>query len=215
MLNKKSLQKAINFSNKVYSRLLEEFKDEHHVVGQTEKSHLLRLTKTLELGNFFNKKILDIGCGLGAFYQCLKDRGIEVDYYGIDINPHLIANCKEKYPEIADNFTVFDITTEDMGMKFDFVVAIGVIGLHLGEGINMKIAELLINQVDKHATIGYAIGMTSFLTRRPSPDTFYFKPEELLKIITKKCNNFRLDHTYLPHDFTFFCYKNDFYSNNN
>jgi hypothetical protein len=56
-------------------------------------------------------------------------------------------------------------------------------------------------------TVGIAITMTSSLTRKPHPTTFYYNPLEILAGTFEFCSNVRLDHTYLPHDFALFCYK--------
>jgi hypothetical protein len=54
--------------------------------------------------------------------------------------------------------------------------------------------------------------MTSSLTLRPAEDTYYYDPAAVLRKIAGFCSNVRLDHTYLPHDFTVFCYTLDLYT---
>lgn len=168
MSKKAKFQEETNNSNKFYKNLLEENTDEHKIVGQSERSHTIRFSTAMKLGDFSNMKILDLGCGIGGFYQWLKDKNINVDYYGIDISPDFIEHCKEKYPEISSHFKVFDIISNDMAEKFDYIVAIGVLGLNFGDNINMEMTERLITQVHNHSTIGYFISMGSMLTRKPS-----------------------------------------------
>jgi len=57
------------------------------------------------------QKILDLGCGNGRWYQFLKEQGIRVDYYGLDISEKLLKIAKEKYPEVGAKFTAGEITS--------------------------------------------------------------------------------------------------------
>lgn len=212
-MDKKTIDTANSLSIELHSRLMDQEIDEHRIVSQNERSHALRFSKIMELGDFNGKSILDVGCGLGAFYNLIKEKCIEADYFGIDINPRMIEKCKEKYPEIANHFLVHDIIVEDFVKKFDYIIVVGLINLDFGVNINNVMTEQLINQIHKHANIGYAVSMTSSLTRNPSTESYYYKPQEIISIISGICNNFKLDHTYMPHDFTVFCYKDDFYSN--
>jgi len=56
------------------------------------------------------QKILDLGCGNGRLYKFLKDRNLDVDYYGLDNAEELIKICQEKYPEIAGHFITSEIS---------------------------------------------------------------------------------------------------------
>jgi SAM-dependent methyltransferase len=42
--------------------------------------------------------LLDVGCGSGYFFHSLKSRGIDVEYYGIDASPALIAIGRQYMP---------------------------------------------------------------------------------------------------------------------
>lgn len=212
MINKNDIDKANVHSLESHTILFEQSTNEHTIVGQSEQSHVKRLEKMFELADFSGRTILDVGCGLGAFYKLLKEREVVTDYYGIDINPKMIDECKGKYSEIADHFSVFDLLSENLDRKFDYIIALGVINLDFGGTLNLKMTEKLIAQIHNHAQVGYAIGMTSSFTRKPQEDTFYYKPEDIISYVGKHINNFKLDHSYLPHDFTVFCYKDDFYT---
>lgn len=51
--------------------------------------------------------VLDAGCGQGAFTDLLAKEGMSV--FGVDISEVGIRKAKEKYPELADRFFVFDL----------------------------------------------------------------------------------------------------------
>lgn len=195
-----------------FTRTLEEFEDEHYAVAQSKISHLKRFEKMLELGDFNNKHILDVGCGIGGFYDFLKEKSVTCVYTGIDINPKMIDAAKERVPGIKDQFFVFDILEKKMEKTFDYVISVGPLNLKFDPGLNMEFTIGLLKEMFHLAEIGSAISMTSALTKKPSIGTFYYDPAIVLSKTAKFCSNIKIDHTYLPHDFTIFCYKRDLYS---
>ena len=195
-----------------FTGTLEESKEEHHAVAQSKISHLKRFEKMLELGDFNNKRILDVGCGIGGFYDFLKEKNVACDYTGIDIIPRMIDAAKERIPEIRDKFFVFDIIEKKMNKTFDYVVSIGPLNLEFESGLNMDFTMRLLKEMFQLAAIGSALSMTSSLTQKPGKETFYYDPVVILSETVKFCSNIKIDHTYLPHDFTIFCYKRDLYS---
>lgn len=200
-------EKNLNY----FSKLLKKFDDDHHVVAQSRVSHLKRFEKLLELGNFQHKRILDVGCGIGGFYAFLKEKGIDADYTGIDINDKMIDKAQRKFPAIRDKFFVIDILEEKITQNFDYVLSNGPLNLVFDDHLNVELTVKMINNMYAMATIGMAITMTSSLTRKPNEDTFYYDPMEIFSRIVPFCTNVRLDHSYLPHDFALFCYKKDLY----
>jgi len=40
------------------------------------------------------KRVLDLGCGRGIFLELLRDR--EIDGYGVDLDPKMVAQCRER-----------------------------------------------------------------------------------------------------------------------
>jgi SAM-dependent methyltransferase len=204
---KKVKEKNLTF----FSGLLEESNDEHYVVAQSEVSHRKRFEKILELGSFKNKILLDVGCGIGGFFDFLKEKGINCDYTGIDINSRMIEIAQEKHPDIKDKLFVFDIIENNMNRQFDYVISNGPLNLKFASRMNMDMTMRLIHEMYNLARIGIVITMTSGLTRKPHPETYYYNPLEILAETVKFCVNARFDHTYLPHDFALFCYKKDLY----
>lgn len=195
-----------------FSGLLNESDDPHHAVAQSKISHLKRFEKILELGDFQGKSVLDVGCGIGGFLDFLGEKGITCNFTGIDINPGMIEKARERHPEIKENFFVCDIIEEDLDRQYDWVTSNGPLNLKFDGTMNMDMTMRLIEQMYKLARTGIAITMTSALTRKPNEATFYYSPQEILTETFKFCSNMRFDHTYLPHDFTLFCYKKDLYN---
>lgn len=78
-------------------------------------------------GTFFNKKVLDFGCGYGRLCQAVPPS----DYLGVDINPSAITkaeteNPKYKFLHSKDLSEVVDIRS------FDFIMFYAVL-LHLSD----------------------------------------------------------------------------------
>lgn len=195
-----------------FSKILEESENEHHAVGQSKLSQTKRFEKISELGDFNGKRLLDVGCGIGGFYRFLKEKGIVCDYFGIDINPGMIAAAKEKFPENKDKFFVFDILEEQMTETFDYVISVGPLNLKFETNQNMDFTMRLMKEMVRLTIVGAAISMTSSFTRKPNEETFYYNPAVVLSETAKFCTNIKIDHTYLPHDFTIFCYKRNLYN---
>ena len=62
----------------------------------------------IKLLNKNNKRsIIDIGCGYGAFFEFLSERGADDiwSYYGYDVSNEVIKFCKEKYSPEAVFYT--------------------------------------------------------------------------------------------------------------
>ncbi len=195
-----------------FTKTLEESGNEHHAVAQSKVSHMKRFEIILELGDFNNKRLLDVGCGIGGFYEFLEEKGIHCHYTGVDINPKMIHAAKEKNPGIKDNFLLFDILEKKIDKTFDYVISVGPLNLKFEDGLNLDFTMRLIKEMVDISTVGSALSMTSSLTRKPHADTFYYDPAEILSKTVEFCPNIKIDHTYLPHDFTIFCYKRDLYN---
>ncbi|MCP5105523.1 MAG: class I SAM-dependent methyltransferase [bacterium] len=194
-----------------FTKTLNQSKDEHHAVAQSKISHLKRFEIMMELGDFNKKSLLDVGCGIGGFYEFLLEKNFACAYTGVDINPKMIETAKEKYPRISDNFFLFDILEKKMDRTFDYVFSVGPLNLKFGTGQNMDFTMRLIKEMHRLSLFGSALSMTSSFTRRPNDETFYYDPAAVLSETSEFCTNVKIDHTYLPHDFTIFCYKKDLY----
>ena len=184
--------------------------DIHKMVGQSEYSHLKRFEEMLKLGEFNGKTILDIGCGTAEYYNFLQKLNIDVEYYGTDISEDMISVAKKMNPKIAQNLFVHDIISNNLDRTFDYIICIGIINLDFEGKLNIEMTEQLLSQLDKYSNIGFAISMTSSLSKNPTKGTYYYKASEIIDFVSKIINNFTISHSYLPHDFTLFCYKHQF-----
>lgn len=94
-------------------------------------------------------RVLDVGCGNGRLYTALKDR--HVQYVGVDQNPYLIEQARERYPDAQ--FFVGDILSLDTipgiaGEKFDCIFSVAVVchipSLELRKRVIAAMHDLLV-----------------------------------------------------------------------
>ncbi len=72
--------------------------------------------------------VLDIGCGSGYLFHSLRDRGLEVEYHGLDAAPSLIAIGRKLMPAYglrAERLRVARI--EDLAGAADHVICMNVL----------------------------------------------------------------------------------------
>jgi len=60
----------------------------------------IRFQVLTEVGIQDGDSVLDVGCGFGDFYAWIKQKGIAIDYTGVDLSPDLVAKGREIYPDI-------------------------------------------------------------------------------------------------------------------
>ncbi len=82
-----------------HSQLTGHSAPEKRVGWQTPESQRIRFEALTAVGSLLGAKILDIGCGLGAFWGYLRERDIAVDYTGVDLFFDVIREAKKLYPD--------------------------------------------------------------------------------------------------------------------
>lgn len=160
-----------------YNRHLKDFGDKPQAVGWTAGGQLRRYETFLNIaGDLSGKKILDFGCGKGDFYGFLKDRGISVNYSGIDVNENLIKLAMSKFPETE--FIAADIEESGFNREFDLIFICGVFNLRIaGVEESMKNVLKILFRLCRGAL--YVNLLTYYVPQR-SVEPFYVKPEEIL-----------------------------------
>jgi SAM-dependent methyltransferase len=88
------------------------------------ESQLMRFEQLATIGDLTGARILDLGCGLGHFYEFLRERVGDIQYTGIDIVPEMIDAAKRRYP--AATFEWRDVLTDPLGEDYDYVLISGV-----------------------------------------------------------------------------------------
>jgi len=80
------------------------------------------LDKFLPLKKGEGKKVLEIGCGIGAFAKILNERGFRVD--ATDVSPFIVERAQKIHKDI--NFRLLNIEKATINEKYDYIFAFEV-----------------------------------------------------------------------------------------
>jgi SAM-dependent methyltransferase len=175
-----------------YNRHLKDFGDSPQAVRWTPDGQRLRYETLLRIaGDFSGKRIVDFGCGKGDFYGFIREKGLCVNYCGIDVNEKLIGLAGKKYPEAE--FITADIEETDIGRKFDIGFVCGVFNLRIaGIEASMKDALKKLSGICEEAI---HVNCLTYYVPRKDIELFYVRPEEILQFaITELSGSVILRH---------------------
>ena len=179
---------------------------DHRGLGYGQRSSQeKRFEALLELGDFDGRRLLDVGCGFGDFLSFLHDRGIEPRYTGIDICAPMVDRCEERFAHSGSRFLVADALAYQPDGPYDFVIASGVFGLE-AEGARERIRPTL-ERLFGFCRTGMAANFLSARSPKHAAQRVYVEPAEALDIAFALTPAVRMDHGYLPNDFTIHLYK--------
>ena len=147
-----------------------------------------------------DSSIIDIGSGLGDFWEYLKNHGYNVKYTGIDIVPDFVERAKNKYCGEADFFCM---DLKEVKNNYDYVFASGTFN-HKQKN-NEKYIIKAINIMFNIAAKGVIFNLLSIYTTSNMKDNkmfYYYDPEKIVEYARKLTNKVLIKHDYLPNDFT-------------
>jgi SAM-dependent methyltransferase len=192
---------------KRYSDRLAQHGPTVEALGWTKPKHRLRYKILLEywLSRSTSQpfRVLDFGCGFGDLFGYARDRGISIDYTGLDINPDLIRVARERYP--AARFLCMDLFAETLDEKFDIVLSSGVHNYRLAD--NQGFVERSFELFDHLSTLGFASNFLSERVNFRAEDNHYSAPEDILTLALRLTSRVTLRHDYMPFEFTIFVDK--------
>jgi len=166
----------------------------------------IRFKVLTELGDFQGKKILDLGCGIGDFYQYLQEHKIECEYVGYDINPNIIKLAKERFPKV--NFEVKDILEEDFP-HFDYIVSTSSFNNKLESISNYEFIQKILEVSYNHIRNGGGIAvdfLVSYVDYKHDY-AFYYEPEKIFSIAKNITRRVLIRNDYPLYEFAVYLYK--------
>lgn len=89
--------------------------------GPEGKTHPSRV-KVLNLLEGMSS-VLDVGCGNGVMFEMIREKGLELDYLGVDVTEKLLTVARELFPAEAHRFrhmSLYDL--KKFSRRFDAVV---------------------------------------------------------------------------------------------
>ena len=180
-------------------------------LGWSEKGQQIRFAKLANQirFNICNDTILDVGCGHADLYLFLSLlHGFEPhQYFGIDAMQEAIDCAREKYPKIpVDNLSTLDLdSVVENEFKPTWIFCSGTMSFK-SEFDTMTFIGKMWEMSEK----GIAFNCLSSLKDKGhvTEDPVIWKdPSAILKFCMTLTRNVRIDHSYLPHDFTIQMFK--------
>ncbi len=168
-----------------------------------------RFAAAAGLGSLHGKRVLDVGCGFGDLLAWLNARGIEPEYTGMDICRPMIDRCRKRFKrEIAARnarFVVGDALTFPCDRPYDYIIASGIFG-YAAKDTRKRLQPTLERLFDL-TRIGLAVNFLSRRAASRSPGRLYLHPADVLQFALKLTPAVKLDHGYMPNDFTLCLYR--------
>jgi SAM-dependent methyltransferase len=163
-----------------------------------------RFGAILGLGELHGASLLDVGCGFGDLLAWLEARGVQPRYTGVDLCQPMVAHCRKRFAGSDARFVTGDALTWTPEAPADFVVASGIFGLAARDArtrLRPTLARLFT-----FCRKGLAV---NFLSNRAPRRVarLQLDPCEMLKEALALTPSVRLDHSYLPNDFTLLLYR--------
>lgn len=178
---------------------------EKRVGWRTASSQRVRLETLASVGGLRGKKILDVGCGLGALWAYLREQGVRADYTGVDLFAPVIAEAAKAHPDAV--FETRNILARPFGRaRFDFVFLSGVFNVKIRD--NWKYMRALLSVSLRQAREAVAFNVLNAEAELKEPDRFSAQAKDLValgrRLGAPKIH--LLDH-YHHLDLTLFFYK--------
>lgn len=179
--------------------------------GIKEWAAELRQIKMLEvISNARDKKVslLDVGCGYGALADTIKEIGLNVDYFGVDVVPEIVAEARKRHPDYK--FYTGDFLELSLE-QYDYVVCNGIMTQKLtATTLEMNnYCKCLIKMLFDKATHGIAFNLMNTHVNFQKDSLYYRNPVELMAwCISELSPHIKVDCAYeLFYEYTIFLYK--------
>jgi len=143
--------------------------------------------------------ILDVGCGLGLFYEHLMKEGRTCEYAGYDIVPEFIEFCRTRFSDCS--FMLRNILTEGIGGTFDTVVMSQTWNNRYQESDNLRVIQSALRLAFEATRVSVSIDMLSSYADRQNPEVFYYSPEDMFAFAKTLTPRVTLRHDYRPFEF--------------
>lgn len=173
---------------------------------ESREAQYMRFEMLISNIDIQNKKILDVGCGLGNLLEYLLDRGIDVMYTGVDLLEDMIKSAKSK--NLPGEFYCMDIFKQHPfdEKSFDIVYTSGIFNLNMGNNL-----EFLERAFGRFVELSKELVVFNLLDEN-SPDKedtyYYYNHEQVVSMLLEQYSqieSIEVVRGYLNNDFTVFC----------
>lgn len=205
--------KSLMIENSEISKMISDYNTWFQIHGDSHLSVGWNKPKSKERFEIFYREfsplllkrrmtVIDLGCGLAHFYQYLKEKNIDVNYIGVDINNRFIAYCKEKYPE--QSFICASV--ENIAIHSDIIVASGLFNRRFSNSSDF--INLIFNFAISNSKIAFAFNFLHANALRKYEHNYYAAVGDIESLFSRdKLAGFKVDANSVKGEFTFFGYK--------
>ncbi|MBP2645913.1 MAG: hypothetical protein H6Q75_1353 [Firmicutes bacterium] len=187
--------------------LAEHFQQLFIKYGDSPEANQKRFEVLTSIADLHETKILDFGCGTAHLVDYLNQRGIKVDYTGVDIVEEMLEFAGNKYPEY--NFCRLQEALRD---TYDYAFVSGTFNNLINN--NKKFYRETIKDLFSVVNKGLAFNMLSAYVDYYDAGLFYEKPEDVFAYIKKEVspyvvlrNDYQIKSGIIPFEFTVYVYR--------
>jgi len=196
----------MNDFKKYYQTQLARHREPEKRVGwKTIQSQRIRFEALIQVGSLKGSKIVDVGCGLGAFWGYLQEQEIRVQYTGIDLFPEMIRGASQLYPEAR--FEVRSVLTQPYPAgSFDYSFLSGVFNVKVKD--NWTYMRTILQRILRQTKKAVAFNVLNAESGLDETNRFVVTPQEITALgRTLGVKRIRLLKDYHPQDLTLFFYR--------
>ena len=158
-----------------------------------------------EIGIETGHSVLDVGCGQGDFSLWLREKGLLVDYVGLDLSDRMIALARKKVPCAQFMIGAAHTAAPTVG-TFDWVVASGLFYLRRFEPYDYM--RCTLTALFAIARLGLAFNtLTDWDGSESADGEFRAKPELIVALCRGLTPFFTLRADYHVGDSTFYLFN--------
>ncbi len=186
-----------------YRNNMEKGKQDYEKLGwESKEAQDKRFDILISETEMEGKTLLDVGCGLGNLLEYIEEKGINVDYHGVDLLEEMIENAKKK--NLKGHFYCLDLFKNNPfpDKSFDIIYASGIFNLNL-ENNREFLRQAL--QVFLRLSREYVVfNLLHYKSPNREDKYFYFNPAEVKEMLEKDFGIYdaKIREQYLNNDFT-------------
>ncbi len=174
--------------------------------GASQRARFEVLVREVDLAG---RSLLDVGCGIGDLWGFLAERGLGVDYTGVDLVEPMVGEARRRHPPGpggVPRFVCCDLfagEAPDAAGPFDVVFCSGTLNLDLGN--NRQFLPLAVARMLELARHLLVFNLLHVRERQRHGHCAYFDPADVLGMLRALGYDARIVDDYLPNDFTVIC----------
>lgn len=156
--------------------------------------------------------VLDVGCGLGDFYKHLRSAGFNGKYFGVDIVPEFVQECKALFGN--DENAKASLVRLDGGLPlgYDYVFASGIFNNKRSD--NFEFMQSTIGDMISVAKKGVAFNALSIYVDYEAEDLYYSDPLVVFDYLKREMgvhpvlkHDYVLSENRFPYEYTMYVHK--------